>query len=55
MADSERDLENSIEMRGDGVGQPRAPLAVGEDTAARAQKRQHEEVLVLLRDDEHPN
>jgi hypothetical protein len=55
MADSERDLENSIEMRGDEVRHPRAPLAAGEDTTARAHKHQHEEVLVLLRDDEHPN
>jgi hypothetical protein len=54
MADSERDLENSIEMRGEEVGHPRVPLAAGEDTTARKYKRQQEEVLVLLRDEEHP-
>jgi len=54
MVDSDHDLENSIEMRGDEAKQPRAPLAAGEDTAARNQARQQEEVLVMLRDEEHP-
>lgn len=54
MADSDRDLENSIEMRGGEAEQPGAPLAAGESTTARNQELQQEEVLVLLRDEEHP-
>lgn len=54
MADSDHDLENSVEMRGDEGEQPRASLAKGEAMAASSQERQQEQVLVLLRDEEHP-